>query len=153
VQLGVLLFIGHDLGSATEALREALALEPENSEARYQLAMVLLARGDAEAVKELERVLIVAPDHVGALTDLGVLALARGDHAGAAARLERALGGAPDAARPLYYRALAYDQTGQGEACLELLKRVEQSDDAKYASLAREYRCGARHSAANREVH
>ena len=91
-QLGVALFMRHDLGSAGEALRRALALAPENLSARHHLSMVLLARGDRDsAVRELDRILLIDPAYVPARLDLAVHALDAADYDRALGHLDAAL--------------------------------------------------------------
>ena len=53
-QLGIVQMMMEDLGSSVKSLQQALALEPENENARYHLAMAkLMCRGRDEAEKRI----------------------------------------------------------------------------------------------------
>ena len=134
-ELGVVLMLEHDLGSACDAFRQALGLVPEDTRTRHQLATALIMRGDRIAAEqELCRVLAFEPRHVPALTDLAVLALG----AGSTSEAERLLDQVPEAEatpRVRYYRALACERTDEERAKTELT-RVVESGDQKYSPRA-----------------
>jgi len=128
------------LGSAGDALRRALVLEPQNASARHHLATVLLAKGERdEAVRELERILALQPGHLPALLDLAVLSLSRGEWAAALNRLEVVLHMDPRNQRALFYRAVTLDQLQRREEATEILNALAGEPEGKYAERARNY--------------
>jgi predicted Zn-dependent protease len=79
--------------AARAAFEAALALDPEQPEARFNLANLILESGDLElAVAELRRVLQTAPDFADAHYNLAVALGRLGGRAQARAHLERYLG-------------------------------------------------------------
>ncbi|RME19587.1 MAG: glycosyltransferase, partial [Candidatus Zixiibacteriota bacterium] len=59
--------------AAADYFRRAVEMEPANEDARYNLALVLLATGDyAEARREFARVLVARPNDAGLHNDIGV---------------------------------------------------------------------------------
>jgi tetratricopeptide (TPR) repeat protein len=77
---------------AIEGYRKALAARPDFTDARYNLAVAHLARGEAaKALPQLERVIAEQPKHAPALGNAGVAASMLDDHRGAIAYLRRAL--------------------------------------------------------------
>ncbi len=73
IKAGILRKLGR-LDAAAEALRRALAIDPDNLDARTALFHVLEAKGDAAgAARELEAVLEQRPDWAEALYNYGVV--------------------------------------------------------------------------------
>lgn len=88
--LGMLL-AGENRATAVEAFRRSLELDVENPNARYNLAVVLLQRGDpvGEALHHLTLALQYDPDHREAAFALGVAWILEGRLEGARAHMER----------------------------------------------------------------
>jgi Flp pilus assembly protein TadD len=113
----VLHFRQHDFGAAVAALRRALALDPDDGHTRHQLALALLARGEADSARrELSRVLRFDPGANAARIDLAVLEIAQERRAEAVVLLDEALQLAPEDPRALHYRALAEAPAAGGRA-------------------------------------
>jgi Flp pilus assembly protein TadD len=128
------------LGSATEALRRALALAPEDLTARHHLSMVLLARGQPEAAaKELERILVLDPGHVPAQLDLAIMSISQGQFREALRRLDAILQSDATNARALFYRAIALDQLERREEATEILQMLAKGTPGKYTEQAHRY--------------
>jgi Flp pilus assembly protein TadD len=74
-------------GKVDEALaawRTALAIDPENAEAQFQVAVTLWQRGSGdEATDEMQRVLEIDPQHAEAHGQLAVWSYYAGDDAAA----------------------------------------------------------------------
>ncbi len=119
---------------AERALRELVALDPDNPDYRFQLAELLLERGfDRDARGQLDRVLERNPDHPG-----GHLALARyhlalyrrfrmgGDYDELLGHFARAANLAPDDYAANRGLAEAYMLGGRWQSALELLERLHE---------------------------
>ncbi|QIK36807.1 tetratricopeptide repeat protein [Caldichromatium japonicum] len=127
------------LEEAEEGYLKVLGEAPLHRFARNNLALILLARGEAaEAVERLEETVAIDPHFADAWNNLGSARAAAGDGAGACAALERAteLGHASaplnrarlaaqanDAAAALHYAALAY-QRAPSAAAAEIAARA-----------------------------
>jgi Tfp pilus assembly protein PilF len=135
-QLGSVLLLRQDYGSASEALTRALQLSPDDPHARHRLAQALLARGDrAAARRELERVLVQHPRHLSAALDLAVLELSADDAAAALERLDRVLAEDPTDAKASFYRALALRQLAREAPARAALQRLA-AGASRYAQRA-----------------
>lgn len=114
----------NDLAAAKAAFGETLArgaYEP----AEVAVAELALAEGDAgEAAAAATRALELVPGEPAALAALGQARLSQRDFAGAAAALEDALAGLPQADRLHYPLALAYRGLGRTERAREELAKV-----------------------------
>jgi Flp pilus assembly protein TadD len=87
------------VASAREAYEAALALDPDQPEARFNLANLVLENGDLElAVAELRRVLQAAPDFADAHYNLAVALERLGGRAAARVHLEQYLSLEPESA-------------------------------------------------------
>lgn len=118
--------------SAAKHIRKALTLRPEDSAARYNLALALkdCKRLD-EAVTQLEILLERTPEHIEALNALGNLQRLRGREEHALAVLERASKRSPDHPGILLNLGLAYlAQKRIEEAANCLRKAVEVAPSA-----------------------
>jgi Flp pilus assembly protein TadD len=106
------------LGRAGESeLLEAIALQPDHIEARMQLGLLLMNRGDlAGAAKNYEEVLRKQPDSAEASNNLGLVWLRSNDAAQAKQALEKAVRLKPDYAAAHYNLALALEQLGEVHA-------------------------------------
>lgn len=102
--------------------------------------MALLARGEqAEAAKELERILVLEPGHIPAQLDIAVLGLSRGQFQVALSRLDLVLQTDAINPRALFYRAMALDQLGREEEAITILSTLARESSGKYAEQARRY--------------
>src|SRR3569832_439026 len=91
--LGHLAYGRGDVAGARTEFEAALALDPEQPEARFNLANMILEAGDLElAVAELRRVLQAEPDFADAHYNLAVALGRLGGRAQARAHLERYIG-------------------------------------------------------------
>jgi len=85
-----------DDAAAVRVLQEAVTVNPNLTEAQYQLALALRQAGDAKKSEEvLRKVLQMDSDHAFAHLNLGLLLMARNDTAGAGTELEKAVQLAP----------------------------------------------------------
>jgi len=124
------------LDAAADALRRALALEPQNLDARSALFHVLEAQGDpAGAARELEAVLLQRPDWAEALYNYGVVLKKLMRPAEAETALRRALAAQPGFARA--HRALGGVLLGQCriEEALELYRHAPRDAQLESAEL------------------
>ena len=137
-QLGSVLFVRDDLGSAAEALRRALALAPEDRAAappavagapRPRRPRRGRARARAPAGARPRRP--CAPESTSPCIDL-----ADGDRRAAAARLDQVLAVAPDEPRARFYRAVVADLLGEDSA--EAVLRELAAGDGPFADRARQ---------------
>jgi Flp pilus assembly protein TadD/mono/diheme cytochrome c family protein len=80
------------LAEAIEQFRRAVAIDPEQVTARYNLGQALARRGDLEAAaRELGEALRLRPDDADTLDALGLVLMAQGHGLEAAARFRQAL--------------------------------------------------------------
>ncbi len=87
------------MAAARDAYEAALALDPDQPEARFNLANLVLENGDLElAVAELRRVLQAAPDFADAHYNLAVALERLGGRAAARVHLEQYLSLEPESA-------------------------------------------------------
>lgn len=110
----------------TEAARRALAKEPDQIDALYDLGRALLARGEAaEARQAFERVVARRPDHGSgeALFALGRSLRGAGDFAAARARLEE-LAERSSRADFLFELATLQEQLGDRDAARATFRRI-----------------------------
>jgi len=83
--LGTVMARQGDLNAASNAFREALAVDPSMAEARHNLGLALARAGRlSEAIVELREAVRLEPQSAGALYTLGVAQLMAGDGGGAA---------------------------------------------------------------------
>ena len=100
-------------GGGARGLRGALALDPDQVEARFNLANLILESGDLElAVAEFRRVLQVAPDFADGHYNLAVA-------------LERLGGRAPARAHLEHYLSLEPEATPWAEQARALIERLD----------------------------
>jgi TPR repeat protein len=122
---------------AAIALREALALRPELTEARTSLALALYAVGDVEgALEELRAAVARDPDAVGARSLLAAARLSRHEWSAARAELEDIARRHPERAEALYSLGLARygdrDLAGAAEAYRTVIALEPNHHDARY---------------------
>jgi GWxTD domain-containing protein len=137
---------------AERALRELVALDPENPDYRFDLAEVLLDRGfEREARQELDALLDDNPDHPGGHLAFGRyhLALYRrfclpGDYDAALGHFARAANALPEDHDAALLLAEAYTLGKQWEAALAVLERMREQWPADGWIAALEGTCLAR---------
>ena len=107
-----------------------LALNPNDIQARYSLADVLLAGQNVERGLALIREVIQArPDHAEARYALGKALLQRGDIAGAIDNLERASKLEPEKPEVHYQLGQAYISAGrktEGKSQIDIAKQLKK---------------------------
>jgi arylsulfatase A-like enzyme/Tfp pilus assembly protein PilF len=117
------------LGRDNEALvgfRRFLELDPKNAQVHYEIAQILIDRGElATAATELQAALAVEPKMAAARNALGVVALNQGDLASAEKQIRQALDMKPDVRLAHYNLALLAETrndlvTAQAEYTREL---------------------------------
>jgi tetratricopeptide (TPR) repeat protein len=98
---------------AAEAFRKAVAADPADYSAHFNLALAygLLAR-DEDGIAEYRKTLELKPDLYEAELNCGILLLRRKDAASAAAMIEAAAAQKPGEFRPRFYLAEAEAQSG-----------------------------------------
>lgn len=123
------------LSEAAEKLREAIAKDPQLSEAHRQLGRVLLELRDLEAAREANlRALTLRPDDPTTLSQLGLLETLSGRAAQAAAWYEKAVAAGAQDAETLFKFGKALVDSGQPEAGLRVLRQaLEKSPDHRQA--------------------
>jgi tetratricopeptide (TPR) repeat protein len=123
--------IYRDMGrpaEAEKALRSALELQPDNVQARSQLAMVLTREGRLdEAGETLRPALRAAPPHPAALWAAGELRSAGGDTLGALAALREAVRRAPRLEPAVLALARLQIRAGDRQNAIDLLRRTVRS--------------------------
>lgn len=111
------------LDAAEKAAYSALQVAPEDPEAAYLLARVLLARGDAASLRTarelLDRVLAQRPDHMNALYERGVVRLKSGDSRGAVRDLQEVVAVQPERTDARQSYASALRAAGDAKAAAE----------------------------------
>jgi tetratricopeptide (TPR) repeat protein len=126
--------------TAADALRRAVAADPADYSAHFNLALAygLLAR-DEDGIAEYRKVLELKPGLYEAELNCGMLLLRRKDP-GAVALLEAAAGQKPDEFRPRYYLAEAEAQAGsldRAEASYRRALELDAKSAAAEAGLGR----------------
>jgi len=123
------------MGKFNEAAREfemEIALNPKDDQAKYHLAFVLLASGEAERGIGLMRGVVAAmPDYADARFELGKALLQQGDVKGAIENLEAALRLGPDKPHIHYQLGRAYTLAGReadAQKCFETFKRLKDKE-------------------------
>jgi len=120
--------------TAAEAFRKAIAADPADYTAHFNLALAdgLLGR-DVEAIAEYRRTLELKPDLYEAELNCGMLLLRRKD-AGAAAMLEAAAAQKPDELRPRLYLGEAETQAGALDRAEASYRRTLELDGKSAAA-------------------
>ncbi len=137
--LGTAYTMTHNLGLAISNYRQALGLEPENIEARNNMALCLLQTGNAaEAMTEFKRVIMLQPDHSEARNNLAVLEIAAGNTDAALKNFDAVLGQQPDNAKALYYKSGLLFQKRKFDEAKVLLEKLIATPDQSYRSKATE---------------
>ena len=99
---------------ARTAFEKSLALQPEQTESRFQLGEIDLQEEKREqAGQRYAEVLARDPRHAGALTGVGVLAYRAGNYTQAESALQRAVAAAPSYQKAHYFYALTLRKLGK----------------------------------------
>lgn len=113
-------------GEAEPVLRKALALEPKNYGALFELAVLRHSAGDAKEAIELFKIATTTNEAGLATWDaLGATQLHAGDPLGAIASFTRALAISPDNDGPQMRRAEAYLAIGDNEHALQDIRGLD----------------------------
>lgn len=136
-QLGSILYLQKDLGSAREALHKALGIDRRAASALRHLALVEVACGNTEqAIRAYHDYLALAPrDHATAL-DLSVLLLSAKQPEAARELLAQIDGSRVDSDRLRFYRAMAERELGRRAAARKSFTRLARGE-SYYADQAR----------------
>ena len=117
---------------ARRQMRNCLAIDPDNYEARYQLALSYKEAGEtADAIGFLETVVAQKDDYALALRDLGTLYLQTSNESGARKMLERAVALAPKDADTHFQLSRLYNLIGERELARKHLKIFQGLRKAK----------------------
>lgn len=109
-----------ELAAKVQELEARLAADPEDSPARKELALALLAGGDFfEAFSQAQQVLERSPDDPDGLLVQGVVRLTMGQNEPALELLDRVLAQDPRHSQALLYRGLALYQSGNREQAVD----------------------------------
>jgi predicted TPR repeat methyltransferase len=113
------------LEAAVKRFEQALAIQPDYADARYNLGNSLKELGQLEAaVKSYEQALAVKPDYAEAHSNLGLIHHELGQLEAAVKRYEQALAIKPDYAEAYYNLGITLNELGQLEAAV---KHYEQA--------------------------
>jgi tetratricopeptide (TPR) repeat protein len=126
-----------------QTLQRFLALRPDDAEANYLSAMLLLRQGGKPEQAEplLRKAVALDPKCSDGYLQLGIMSAARKDYAGAIAEYMKSLeGDHPQKGEAHYRLAVAYDRTGQPEKAKAEYRLHEQMDAADAALVERERR-------------
>ena len=117
---------------AADEFQRELALSPNDIDAKYNLAYVLIQQSHTdEATKLLQQVLVAAPNHAEAHYQLGKLMLDAGNTSGAIAQLESAAKLAPEKDFIHYQLQVAYRKAQRNDDAnreLEIYKQAKARD-------------------------
>jgi len=104
---------GDTLGSIGEFLR-ALTLQPDDFEARYNLAVAYLQNGDlSNSGLEFHKLLMMRPHDPAAHFGLGLVLKQAGDRGGAAGEFQATIAAKPDYPSARYYLEITQGQARQ----------------------------------------
>jgi len=138
---GVSALAGGDLAEAERQFRTALQTAPQLTDARYNLALVQLKRGQADAAADSLAVLAAArPDDADIGFALGNARFHQARFAAAAAAFEQVLARQPDHRRALFGLARALQEGGRRAEALQAWQRYLALDpDSSWAAEARRH--------------
>lgn len=103
-----------DLPAAVASHRRALAIDPQNIDAHYNLALALQQHGDAASAEASYRAVVTrAPGHAQAQNNLGVVLKQQGRYAEARTAFGAALAAAPDLLDAAVNLATVLDHLGE----------------------------------------
>ena len=128
---GVLLFFDRDLNGAEAALKRAIDLDPNNSNAHHWLAISFMAlKRHKEALAEIRRALNLDPQSPYVNMNMGYILYVSGDLSGAVDQFNRALETFPE--NPLLHAFLGITKAMQGglsAAIADIERAVELAPD------------------------
>ncbi len=137
--LGIIYFARYDFGSAIKCFKRTLGIEPENTEARHNLAMSLLKTGqNEEALNEFRRILLLNPDHTEARNNLAVIELAADETDSALNHFNITLEKEPENAKALYYKSIILFNQGNTDEARKSLAATIATNHPDYKLKAEE---------------
>jgi Flp pilus assembly protein TadD len=137
--LGIIYFAKYDFGSAIKCFKRTLGIEPENAEARHNLAMSLLKTGqNEEALNEFRRILLLDPDHTEARNNLAVIELAADQTDSALNHFTIILEKEPENAKALYYKSIILFNQGYTDEARKTLTAAIATNHPDYKKKAEE---------------
>jgi len=117
------------LDVARRQMEKCIAINPNNTEAKYQLGLSYKAQGENEkAVRYFEATIGDAPDYASALRDLGAVYIQMGDEAKARVVLEKSVALQPDDADTHFQLSRLYNiigETGLAKKHLEIFQKLK----------------------------
>ena len=123
--LGQFFLDGNDLECAAFAFEAALKLNARNSEARYQLALILMQNGESKrATEELRAIVAESPDFIMAHNALGLALEEQGDLDRAVKEFETTVSLDPSFALGYYNLAHALSAKGRSKAAAFYLEKA-----------------------------
>jgi tetratricopeptide (TPR) repeat protein len=127
------------MSDARSEYERSIALQPLQTESYFQLGLIELEAGNADAAAEkFEQVFKRAPQHAGALTGFGRVKFQEKDYAGAAALFERAIASSPTLREAHYYLGLTDSHLGRKEESekeLQTASRLEHEEVEKHQTV------------------
>lgn len=137
--LGIIYFAKYDFGSAITCFKRTLGIEPEDTEARHNLAMALLKTGQSiEAMNEFRRILLLNPDHTEARNDLAVIELAADEIDSALNHFDIILEQEPENPKALYYKSIILFNQGDFVEAKKTLSATIATNHQDYKPKAEE---------------
>ncbi len=106
--IGICEYQLRNFGSAADALKQALAIDPDSEEIRHYLSVVYLASGQTgDAIMQLDKLINISPQNHHFLTEKGVILLSRNMIKEALELFEKSLIIDPGFQKALKYRDMA----------------------------------------------
>lgn len=133
--------IVHDLKEDTDlaiaTYKRALELNPEYTEARYNLAELMMRTGQTfEATNEFQTILNRVPDHHQALNGMATCYLNQKEYGEAIGLLSRAIAVAPTYPLAHYNMGIAQRSMGNADAAVKSFTEAARLDPSDHASIA-----------------
>lgn len=130
-QLGVMAFNAHDYPASVKGFSTALALKPDDADARRNLVSALRSAGMADSAAKIESSMMAAAAGSaeglsgGQIAEIGVAKYNAGDFAGAVAAFEKILEVEPYNRDALFNLAQSYKGASNWDKQLETAKRLQ----------------------------
>src|SRR6478735_2132017 len=140
-QLGVLAYNAHDYPASVRGFSEALALKPDDADARRNLVSALRAAGMPDSAAKIEQMMMSAAAGSEAglssaqLAEIGVARYNANDFAGAIVAFEKIVEVEPYNRDALYNLAQSYKGAGNADKQLEIATRLRAIEPLSYAAL------------------
>ena len=113
------------LGQAEEALKKAVELKPNYTDAYFLLAQIYDAQGNQqEAIRRAEAAALLAPNDIGTLFQLGLLYYKANRLSDAGVVLERAVAINVNYSNARYFLGLIYDRTSRSSKAIEEFEKI-----------------------------